>query len=125
MNRLTLNFGLWLILAFWLPGLPSASAEGFVSVIEDVPIMEGLAEDPARAVVFDAPTGRIAEATLTGPFAEAEVLKFYGETLPELGWLPDGEAAFRREGEALTFSFSQEGSSEGDLLIIGLALRPL
>lgn len=81
----------------------------FLSVVEDVPLMPGLVEDEAGAVVFDAAQGRIAETVAVGASAgspgRAAVLAFYAETLPALGWRADGEARWAREGEILSLEF--------------------
>ena len=77
----------------------------FLSVVEDVPLMPGLVEDEASAVVFDAAQGRIAETVAAGSPGRAAVLAFYAETLPALGWRADGEARWAREGEILSLEF--------------------
>ena len=78
----------------------------FLSVIEDIPVMPGLVEDEARAIVFDAAQGRLAETYARGKIAPQAVREFYGETLPALGWRADGGARWVREGEALTLDIS-------------------
>lgn len=89
---------------------PAAAEESvFLSVVEDVPLMPGLVEDEAGAVVFDAAQGRIAETVAAGVSGNspgrAAVLAFYAETLPALGWRADGEARWVREGEMLSLEF--------------------
>ena len=37
-------------------------------------------------MVFDTPAGRIVEAVASGAVTRDEVLAFYAETLPQLGW---------------------------------------
>ncbi len=81
---------------------------GFVTGIEDVPLMAGLVDRPDAALVFDKPSGRIVEAYATGASSRAEVVAFYAETLPELGWRRTGELAFEREGEVLRIAVSME-----------------
>ena len=79
------------------------AAEGtvFVSGIDDLPLMAGLAETAGSALVFDSPAGRIVEAEATGAVSRAAVVRFYGATLPGLGWHPEGETAFSRQRETL------------------------
>ena len=79
----------------------------FLSVIEDIPLMPGLIEDEARAIVFDAAGGRLAETYAQGRLAPAAVLEFYGETLPALGWRSERDSRWVREGEALTLEIKE------------------
>lgn len=99
------------------------AADAFVSAIDDLPLMPGLVEDPDAAMVFDSPTGRIVEAFAQGNVRAREVLAFYAETLPQLGWRPSGEGVFRREGEVLAIEFP-EGDGKGPPLTVRFALQP-
>lgn len=74
----------------------------FITDIEDLPIMPGLSEVPDAGLVFDKPSGRIVQAYAEGQVHKAEVLDFYQQTLPQLGWRAEGEDRFARENEALT-----------------------
>lgn len=90
--------------------LPSArlaaeDAPGFVAGLEDLPLMPGLSELTGSGFAFDTADGRIVEAYATGEVAEDEVLKFYAETLPQLGWEQASPRGFRREGERLSIEF--------------------
>lgn len=82
-----------------------ARAEGFLGAIPDLPLMAGLTELTQRGVVFDQAGGRIVEAYAEGPVAAAAVRRFYGETLPQLGWQALGSGAdgdsYGREDERL------------------------
>lgn len=79
----------------------------FLSVIEDIPLMPGLVEDEARAIVFDAAQGRLAETYARGKIAPQAVREFYGETLPALGWRAEDGSRWVREGEALTLEIAE------------------
>ena len=76
------------------PVFPSVAQEaaGFVSTIEDLPLMPGLIEEEG-GMVFDSARGRIVDAYATGPVSEAAVKEFYDDTLPQLGWRPFGPPA--------------------------------
>ncbi len=52
-------FALLLLLALILPA--HAGDQGFVSAIDDLPLMPGLTEETEGTVVFDTPAGRIVE----------------------------------------------------------------
>lgn len=74
----------------------------FLSGVEDLPLMEGLAEAPEAGSVFDTPSGRIVEAYCEGVSVTwAQVAGFYAATLPQLGWTEDKANTYRREGEVL------------------------
>lgn len=90
-------------------GAAGAGEAGFVTGMDDVPLMTGLREDPEAGLVFDKPAGRIVEAAASGSIAPAEIAGFYRGTLPQLGWEAAGERMaedrrtlrFRRESEVL------------------------
>ncbi len=94
------------LLALFLLGAPLEALgdhrQSFVGGLEDLPLMDGLAEDRAAGLVFDKPDGRLVDAYAAGPVTPDAVAAFYRETLPELGWRVIGPLTFEREGERLT-----------------------
>jgi hypothetical protein len=92
----------------------------FITAIDDLPLMPGLVEDAAAGMVFDAPAGRIVEAYATGSVGRDAILRFYADTLPQLGWRADGATTFRREGETLDLEFADSGKT----LTVRFALSP-
>jgi hypothetical protein len=80
---------------------PAIAAEEFLTLLEDLPLMPGLVEDTGKGLSFDSAGGRIVEAYASGTVGEAQVLEFYRETLPQLGWTVDGRTQFYRNGERL------------------------
>lgn len=104
----------WLLAPIWLAGAaiqtPAMAATSppatFLSTLEDVPLMPGLAERKDLAISFDKPEGRIVEAVAEGRMSQAEVARFYATTLPQLGWKGVGNNRFAREGEELLLNFS-------------------
>ena len=86
-------------------GGKATAAEGFISVIEDLPLMTGLVEVKGSALVFSTPQGRIAEVSAKGRSGDAarpkKVVAFYARTLPQLGWKAAGASNWVREGERL------------------------
>jgi len=104
-----------------------AEETAYLSGIEDVPLMEGLAEDTEAGVVFDKPSGRIVEAVAAGKPSPEDVMKFYRATLPELGWkvgmILSGTDSimFQRDQETLTLSLSRQK----DLTVVRFSLAPL
>ncbi|MFC3675165.1 hypothetical protein [Ferrovibrio xuzhouensis] len=82
------------------------AAEAFLSVADDIPLMSGLTENTDAATVFDKPAGRIVTAEAGGPVTIAAVRAFYAATLPQLGWLPDGDNRWRRDAEQLRLGYA-------------------
>lgn len=80
-------------------------ADGYLSALDDVPLMPGLTEVPDAGIDFEAATGRIVEAEATGAlrpgFDRHAVLAFYAASLPALGWHASAPARFVRAGEVL------------------------
>jgi len=106
MNRFrsTRLAGLLIILLGWLLGwatMAHADDTRFLSVIDDLPLMAGLAEHPDAALVFDGPTGRIVETYASGQLSAEAVTGFYAATLPQLGWQPQSGGGYRRDNEIL------------------------
>lgn len=83
------------------------AAETFVAGFEDLPLMPGLSQVVGNSVLFDTPQGRIVQASAIGDVNRSDVLQFYVETLPQLGWTRVAEQEFQREGEMLKFEFSK------------------
>ncbi len=95
---------------------------GFVSTIEDLPLMPGLIEEEG-GMVFDSARGRIVETFATGWVNEGAVRDFYDETLPQLGWRPLRQGAFQRENEILMVEFPG-GPGAPPPLTVGFRLMP-
>ncbi len=100
--------------------LPRAQDGGYVSQVEDLPLMPGLSEIADAGLVFDVPAGRIVEVYAQGPVARKTVLAFYRRALPPLGWRAAGAVAFQREGENLKLDFLDGGNA----LIVRFTLTP-
>ena len=106
------SWGVALVLAVAVLALAGGLARGgdgtagFVSGIEDLPLMAGLVEDAAAGLVFDKPGGRIVEAVAAGPLERAAVTAFYAAALVQLGWRAAGDGTYQREGEALRITVS-------------------
>ncbi|MHA1600131.1 MAG: hypothetical protein ACTSW2_04835 [Alphaproteobacteria bacterium] len=97
-----------------------ADADAFVAGVEDLPLMPGLAEVRDAGVVFDKPGGRIVEAYAEGSVGRSEVIGFYQQTLPQLGWRALGDTTYQREGERLEIVIL---GGDGDL-VVRFTLQP-
>ncbi len=82
---------------------------GFMEGLEDFPLMEGLIQLKDETLAFDSEKGRIVELYADSQSSnKTQIIKFYKETLPQLGWKQkdkDG-LSFEREGESLNIEFS-------------------
>jgi hypothetical protein len=82
-------------------GMAPAWATEYFSAIADLPVADGLVEQADKSTVFDAPVGRIVTAYAAGSVDAADVLDFYDDTLPSLGWDKTGEGTYHRKAETL------------------------
>lgn len=97
-----------------------AETSGFSTVIDDLPLMQGL-EEVGDGVEFTTPDGRLAEILTEGSVSRADVAKFYASTLPQLGWVKEKADMFVREDESLTMVFEDMGKT----LRVRFTLAPL
>lgn len=78
----------------------------FIPGTEDIPLHPKFSpENIIQNVAFDSIEGRIIEAEFFSPntdTSEAEVLEFYKQSLPQLGWEPQGGNTYIREKEQIT-----------------------
>lgn len=95
-------------------------ADTFFSVIEDLPVMQGMSENENAAVTFETAGGRIAEAAARGRVSPDAVRAFYADVLPQLGWTPGAEGVYARDGERLKISVAADGSG-GAVLTLSLS----
>ncbi len=78
----------------------------FFSSLNDVPLMQGMEEVETRAISFDKPGGRISEAyAVIDDLKKMDILYFYQQTLPQLGWGQVSASKFFRRDEVMEFSF--------------------
>jgi hypothetical protein len=102
------------VIAFGVSVSPLAASgeddSGFVAGVEDLPLMPGLHEVEEAGTKFDSATGRIVEAYAVGQVEEADILAFYAESLPQLGWTMVDQTLFHRSGESLKIETSRENS---------------
>ncbi len=89
--------------------LSPAAQDGarYVDGIADLPLMPGLEEMKDSGLVFDKPSGRIVEAYAAGRVTSGEIMRFYEQTLPQLGWRSDRRGGYLREGERLQLTLTE------------------
>jgi len=83
-----------------------SAAAAFVEGMDDVPLYEGLSQITQDDFSFGNEETRLLEAYLTAKKLKfAKVAEFYKESLPQLGWIYQGnrgnDLVFYREGETL------------------------
>lgn len=92
-------------------GASASSAYGadqFSSIIEDLPLMQGMYERTEESVIFDKPSGRFVELITAAPsLARSEVLEFYEDALPALGWTKKTPQEYVLEGEVIKINTQQ------------------
>ncbi|MCB1562680.1 MAG: hypothetical protein KDJ75_03820 [Alphaproteobacteria bacterium] len=131
-------FAVFLLMAGFAPGFAFAQdarpsggdVAVFFQTIPDMPLMQGLEELPDQTVIFEKPAGRIIDAAAAledEALAPADVLTFYKETLPQLGWVPapkdsgvQGER-FVRGGESVMLEVEAHDGHR----FLTIAVRPL
>jgi len=97
-----------------------AAAQGsFLRDVDDLPLAPGLTERAEAATVFDKPGGRVVETIATGAADRGSVIAFYTQTLPALGWTPQGDQRWQREGEVLAIDIAS-----GAPLVVRFFLSP-
>ena len=73
------------------------------SWVGDMPIMADLSVEPALGFAFDSPNGRIVMIFASSTAKAADVLGFYNDSLPAIGWV-GGDGTWRRGLETLVIS---------------------
>jgi len=120
---------------FAQPDLFSRQNTGFSQMMPNLPLMPGMVEEPELSSVFSQPEGRIYEIWVYSDAEEDEVITFYEETLPQLGWQKtDQETVFVtaqgvEPAEELSLAFTNTTStnlrSDDQITVVIFRLSPL
>ena len=99
------NLYLAVVLLFF-SSIATAGAEKFVEGMDDVPLLEGMNQITQDDVSFGNEETRLLEAYFNASKLKfKQVEEFYSESLPQLGWIYQGNRGdnllFYREGETL------------------------
>ncbi len=73
------------------------------SWVGDVPIMADLSVEPALGFAFDSPNGRIVMIFASSTAKASDIIGFYNESLPAIGWV-GGDGTWHRGPETLVIS---------------------
>ncbi len=90
-----------------------AHATGFLAAIEDVPLADGLIEQP-EPLVFESDQGRVVRTSAQGQVRTSAIADFYIASLPQLGWKrieADSALSFARENERLNITMREPASN--------------
>ena len=85
----------------------TAYTQGFLDCIEDIPLMNELVEKKDSCFYFDSNEGRVANVEVEGNLDKNDILDFYRNILPQLGWKINDDRSyenilkFSRENELL------------------------
>ena len=79
-------FNLLVVLLLVTHSIISFAENKFLSVIDDVPLLNGLEERVFSASVFDSSRGRITEVEAYGRVTLGSIGEFYSHILPRFGW---------------------------------------
>ncbi len=91
-----------------LAASPALAADtAYSTVLDDLPLMQGMVEKPDDTVVFDKPGGRIAEFSAETSAPAEDVKSFYQQALPPLGWTFLPSSGFTRDSETLKIDFDK------------------
>lgn len=110
------------LMAFCLLAAPAAAETGrYFEALYDVPVMPGLEELPDQAMLFDKPDGRIASVVAaTKTVKEADIRRFYEDTLSQMGWRKASGNQYVRGGDRL----SMEIAVRPPLTVVHFTLEP-
>jgi len=94
--------------------------ETFIAGFPDVPLIEGVREVTTERIVFDTPSGTVAEILITSIGPAKQVLDRYATALPAFGWLCQREAlklSCVREGNSLSFTNKNPKNKSGRIIL--------
>jgi hypothetical protein len=94
------SFGLFASASLQTSKAAESQQHGWVG---DVPIVPALSVEPALGFAFDSPNGRIVMIFASSAAAAPDIMRFYNESLPAIGWT-GGDGSWRRGSEALLIS---------------------
>ena len=105
------------LLALFISVFP-VYADDFLTGTEDVPLMSALTLLDDETFDFDTEDGRLYFSKATTSIDSEKVLKFYRETLPQLGWKEDEFKNFVREDDVLRISTTKKQNIDGKITIV-------
>lgn len=101
-----------------------ARADEALGWVGDLPVPSQAFIDTQSSVNFDSPSGRVIQFTFQIALTEGDVMAFYQEALPELGWVLGAEG-YERGNERMTIikSANQDNSARTDYDVVVSPLK--
>jgi len=109
-----------LILALTSNALAIVADDAFLEGFPDVPLIEGISEITSERIVFDTPSGTVAEILMASTGPAKQVLDRYAAALPAFGWLcqrSDLTLRCAREGYSLLFTNKSPGKGKERIIL--------
>ena len=113
-------FLLVLLISVILPKLVYPQKLETVSFIDDIPVKETMNVEPELSFSFDSPSGRIVILIATSDEKKEALLRFYDETMPQLGWIKTDNEYLRGQEK-----FQLISSANQNRLIWRLSITPI
>ncbi len=85
-------------------------SENFIHGLEDIPIYKNMKYLEDSLVLFDKIEGRYVSSEIYGFYKKTEVIEFYDQILPNLGWVKIKFNVFERGNETLEIKISEESN---------------
>lgn len=99
---------------------PLMAEDKFLEGFPDVPALDAIRAFEGEPVIFDTPSGTVAEATLLLNGQASHAMHTYRESLVALGWTCDSPSlalTCRREGNRLIFKTPDPHAKNGRLIL--------
>jgi hypothetical protein len=99
------------------------SSQQFLSGGEDIPIMAEMKKiSDESSIGYDSKNGSVASSSYITALNQEEIIKFYNQTLPQLGWQLVNQAKtvlnFRREKQRLAIEFVSSSDAKNVVVFL-------
>lgn len=111
-----------LAIGVFFSGAAAYADQVFIEGFPDVPLLEGMTEQTAERLVFDAPSGTVAETAIRAEKPGIAIIADYAKELPSFGWRCEripSNLRCTREKNVLVFS-NKTPAEESGLIILRL-----
>ena len=86
---------------------------------EDIPVMEGIILTEVTDFEFDTPAGQILTFNAETDNSPQQIRKFYLETLKSLGWIPEDDDTYVRDGDRFSVYFPKPKQVRFEMTLVG------
>ena len=119
LNKLaTITFAILLAIVFSKSSFCEEKSN--IKFIDDIPVMDTMNIEPEFSFSFDSPSGRIVILIATSSDYKEQIMQFYRQVMPQLGWKVK-EKQYERGDE----KFQIVSSNNQDSVIWRLSITPL